>query len=142
MTLVRSHLRLGVATWLVCHLLTFTTLVACDCCPMTDGSAAAAAEAPCHDAAPPSEPHCEHLTQDGAACPMHRTGHAPSAADGAMSAACGAPGAMLQAVLLQPAVPSAVVVVDAPLDQPVAQATLRPSAVSLAIPPDAPPPRA
>lgn len=140
MALVRSHLRLGVAAWLVCHLLTFSTLLACDCCPTTDGRAAAA-EPPCHDTAPPPEPHCEHMTEDGAACPMHRTGAGPSAPGCAMSAACGAAGAMLQAVLLQPAVISTAVEIDAPLDSPVPSATDRPSAVSLAVPPDAPPPR-
>lgn len=143
MTLVRSHLRLGVAAWLVCHLLTFTTLVVCDCCPMPDASVAAAADtAPCHEQAPPPEPHCEHMTEDGAACPMHRGAAAPAAPDCAMSGACGAAGAMLQAVLLQPAVISTVVEIDAPLDLPVPTATERPSAVSLAVPPDAPPPRA
>lgn len=141
MTLVRSHLRLSVGAWLICHLLTFTTLVACDCCSMTDDSVAAAAEAPCHEAEPPPEPHCDHMTQDGAACPMHRAA-APTAPACAMSATCGTAGAMLQAVLLQPALLSSVVEIDAPLDLALPSASHRPNAVSLAIPPDAPPPRA
>lgn len=144
MPLVRSHLRLGVAAWLVCHLLTFATLVVCDCCPMTDAGAPAVAEAaPCHETAPPPpEPHCEHLSNEGAACPMHRSASAPPAADCAMSGACGAAGAMLQTVLLQPAVLSAAVTIGAPVDAPAPSVNDRPSAVSLAVPPDAPPPRA
>jgi hypothetical protein len=149
---VRRHLRRGVAGWLLAHALTFTALLPRDCCAAHAHAAhgdhaaqAAEAAAPaCHetgaDAATPAPgAHCEMAPADGAACPMHD--RAPLAPDCAMTGICGAPVAMLQAVLMQPAVP-------------VAQTTFAPLLVeelvvhgapaaprSLAQPPDAPPPR-
>lgn len=74
---------------------------------------------------------------DGAACPMHSL-PAPCA----MTGACDAPAAVLQAVLLGPAVltpPHAFV----PLTSPAPRDRLRQvQPASLAIPPDAPPPKA
>lgn len=142
MSFVRSHLRLGVGAWLICHVLTFTTFVVCDCCAVTEpGTAATAVAAPCHEPVPPPEPHCAHMTEDGAACPMHRSGAMPTAADRTVSALCGAPAAMLQAVLLQPAVPSAAIGVDTPHAERLRATTFRLNTRSLSIPPDAPPPR-
>jgi hypothetical protein len=77
---------------------------------------------------------------DGAACPMHAG--RPEPADCAMTGVCGAPAAMLQAVLMQPAVPAAPATF-APLLLPEAVShTVAPAPRSLASPPDAPPPRA
>jgi hypothetical protein len=148
---VRRHLRRGVAGWLLAHALTFTALLPRDCCDAHAHAAhgdhaapAAETAAPaCHeaeaDAAPGPDAHCEMAPAEGAACPMH--GQVPIAPDCAMTGVCGAPAAMLQAVLMQPAVP-------------VAQATFAPILLeelvvhvapaaprSLAQPPDAPPPR-
>lgn len=140
MTLVRSHLRLGVIVWLLGHTLTAVSLVACDCCRPAEGEVHTANAPPCHEVTPPPQPHCEHAAADGAACPMHRPA-APSSGS-ALSCACGTPDAMLVAVLLQPAVAVSVLTIDAPLDRPVPPTAHRPTAASLAVPPDAPPPRA
>ncbi|HUU32856.1 MAG TPA: hypothetical protein VMW48_02270 [Vicinamibacterales bacterium] len=150
MRVVRRHLRRGIVAWLVCHALTFTALVPRDCCvahghaaPANDESAPATADGPpCHEAAAEPAPspgsHCDMAAADGAACPMHRTA-APGRC--AMSGVCHAPESALAAVVLQ-----AAVLVRAGLPVPdlaVASVALRPgdSARSLAVPPDAPPPR-
>jgi hypothetical protein len=149
MRLVRRHLRGGVTAWLLGHALTFTALVPRDCCAAHAHAAhgdhqAAAVESdapPCHDSAPATAPgaHCEMAAADGAACPMHA--RVPQAPDCTMTGVCGAPAAMLQAVLMQPAVPAAPTTL-APLL--LAEAVSHPAAPaprSLASPPDAPPPR-
>jgi len=161
MSLVRRHLRRGVAVWLLSHALVFTALVPRDCCaahrhgdPSTTPTATAAVPsepAPCHEDAAPapasataSAPapgaHCDMPAGDGAACPMH---HAPAPSSGcAMRGTCQAPAAALAAVLLQAAVLVPVtnalpLLSPAPIDRPADV-----SARSLASPPDAPPPRA
>lgn len=154
MTFVRRHLRRGVAAWLLCHALMFTALVPRDCCAAhahgkasaagtTDehaGHAAPAAE-PCHEVAATPAPgaHCEMSAADGAACPMHQTGALP--VDCAMTGVCHAPDAALSAVLLQ----AAVAVPSFTFTPQVVPGT-RPratdvSTTSLAVSPDAPPPR-
>ncbi len=160
MSFVRRHLRRGVTAWLLCHALTLSALVPRDCCAMhahaTDGTAthdhsamsatAAPEEAvPCHDtaepvaAAPAPGDHCDMPSSDGAACPMHQSGALPTGC--AMSGVCHAPEAALAAVLWQAvpapiapaiAVPHVVTVVSRAADV---------SPTSLAVPPDAPPPR-
>ncbi len=153
MSLVRRHLRRGVATWLLCHALTFTALVPRDCCAAHSHAthdaavpAAADGEAPCHEVAVPAPAPgalCEMAAEDGAACPMHAAPASPlSAADCALSGSCQAPAAALAAVLMQAAVLS-----PSSLHTPhlVPEAVSRPpdaSPRSLASPPDAPPPRA
>lgn len=152
MTVVRRHLRRGVTTWLLCHALTFTALVPRDCCAAhrhdTSGDeathvAAPAAEAPCHEAAPPAPAagaHCAMAAEDGAACPMHAAPASP--AECALTGSCRAPAAALAAVLLQAAVLAPASSYDPHV---LPQAVSRPpdaSARSLVSPPDAPPPRA
>ncbi|MEZ5289542.1 MAG: hypothetical protein R2745_00525 [Vicinamibacterales bacterium] len=140
MTFVRRRLRRGVALWLCCHVLALSALAARDCCA-AHTMAAGSEGAPCHDEAPPPDDSCEHMMGEGAACPMH---HAATEApvDCAMTGVCGVPDAMLQAVLLQPAVPIAPFAFT-PALQPSGRVATAPDAPrSLAVPPDAPPPRA
>lgn len=132
----------------------FTALVPRDCCAAHAhgkatvagadaghaGHEAPAAE-PCHDAPTTPAPgaHCEMAAADGAACPMHRTGAMP--VDCAMTGVCHAPDAALSAVLLQ----SAVAVPSFTFTPHVVPGAL-PRATdvtttSLAVSPDAPPPR-
>ncbi len=146
MVLVRRHLRRGVVAWLVCHALTFAALIPRDCCAAHGHAVAAAGEAedgtpPCHEAADAPAPgaHCEMAAAEGAACPMHRTAAAP--VDCEMSGLCGAPAAALAAVVLQ-----AAVLVGATPTLPAGPTEPAPwppdlSVHSLAVPPDAPPPR-
>jgi hypothetical protein len=159
MRAVRRHLRLGAATWLVCHVLAFSALAPRDCCAAHAHGVAAVETAPAvdhsaHDmpAAPAAghEHHAAAAKSDGAQCPMRDADGAPcpmhdgdSAAPGAcqMTGVCHQPAAALAAVLMQAAVPQSPFVllprvgagsmpVDAD-DQP----------LSLAVPPDSPPPR-
>lgn len=161
MSFVRRHLRRGVTAWLLCHALTFTALVSGDCCAAhahaTDGSAtphhhaamstpAGEADAPpCHEtgapvaATPAPGDHCDMPASDGAACPMHRSGALP--ADCAMTGVCHAPEAALAAVLWQAAPAPAVASVPVPAATTVAARAGDVSPISLAVPPDAPPPR-
>ncbi len=146
MTVVRRHLRRGVAAWLVCHALMFTALLPRDCCAAhTHGASGAAAEGevPCHesgDAAPVPGTHCEMAAEDGAACPMHA---APaSSPDCAMTGSCQAPAAALAAVLLQAAELEPGLSVAPHLSPLTAARPTDVSARSLATPPAAPPPRA
>lgn len=151
MSLVRRYLRRGVVAWLVCHALTFTALVPRDCCAAHGHAALASDETapsagdvpPCHEAvaepAPPPGAHCDMAAADGAACPMHRPGAAPGSC--AMSALCHAPESALAAVVLQAAV---LVRIGLPVPDRGAAAIVLPpdsSARSLAVAPDAPPPR-
>jgi hypothetical protein len=149
MRLVRRHLRRGVAAWLLGYALTFTALVPRDCCAAHahaahgdhEAAAAESAAPPCHDAVLATTPgaHCKMAATDGAACPMH--GRVPQAADCTMTGVCGAPAAMLQAILMQPAVPAApATFAPLVLAEAVSHAAT-PSPRSLATPPDAPPPR-
>lgn len=141
MAFVRRRLRRGVAVWLCCHVLALSSLAARDCCAAHALAPAEAEGAPCHDEAPPPPDHSEHMMAEGAACPMHHAG-TESAADCAMTGVCGVPDAMLQAVLLQPAVPIAPFEFT-PALQPSSSTGAPPEAPrSLATPPDAPPPRA
>lgn len=151
MQFVRRHLRKGTSVWLMCHALTFTALVPRDCCAAhahaaapasSHGSHAAASGgvAPCHEAAAPvSGAHCEMAAADGASCPMHAPGAAP--ADCRIIGTCHAPEAALAAVVLQ-----AAVLVPSFAFGPQVSPTAAPPAPdesvgSLAVPPDAPPPR-
>jgi hypothetical protein len=161
MSFVRRHLGRGVTAWLLCHALTFTALVPRDCCAAhahaTDGPAAThdhaamagpageADAAPCHEAAAPvaATPapgdHCDMPASDGAACPMHRSGAMP--ADCAMTGVCHAPEAALAAVLWQAMPAPAAPAVATPGAVTVASRAAHVSLTSLAVPPDAPPPR-
>lgn len=157
MFLVRWHLRRGVAAWLVCHALTFTALVPRDCCAAHAHAASAGHETPsaghdappCHDsaeapaaaAAPAPGAHCEMAAADGAACPVHQPGAATAPAECAMRSSCHAPESALATVVMQ-----AAVLVHAGLPVPAAPIQIAArapdvSARSLAVPPDAPPPR-
>ena len=155
MSFVRRHLRRGVKAWLLCHALAFTALVPRDCCAMhahaadgttaAHGHGAAPAAEPCHETSTPAEStpapgdHCDMPASDGAACPMHRSGAMP--ADCAMTGVCNAPEAALAAVLwhaaMAPPAPDVAVPALVTLLSRVADV----SPTSLAVPPDAPPPR-
>jgi hypothetical protein len=65
----------------------------------------------------------------------------PQTADCAMTGVCGAPAAMLRAVLMQPAVPAAPTTFAPLLLTEFVSYAASPSPRSLASPPDAPPPR-
>ena len=148
MRVVRRHLRSGIAAWLVCHALAFTTLVPRECCaahghePRVAASAPAGEAVPCHDAAsttPVAGAHCDMPASDGAACPMHAAPAAPVTC--ALSGSCAAPAAALAAIVLQAAV-LVPPVVHAP--HLVLLAVSRPpdaSRRSLAVSLDSPPPR-
>lgn len=159
MSFVRRHLRRGVTVWLMCHALTLSALVPRDCCAMhahaaddTAGHdhaamvAAAASDAeavPCHETAAPATPapgdHCDMPSSEGANCPMHQPGAMPAGC--AMTGVCHAPEAALAAVLWQ-AVPAPLApAVAVPLVVTVVSRTADVSPTSLAVPPDAPPPR-
>lgn len=170
MAVVRRHLRRGVVAWLVAHLLSFTALVPRDCCAVhahgrtpapaansigaddhaghgpSATAAPAAAEAPCHEAAPaPPAPtadtaHCDMAAADGAACPMHQS--RPAGVPCAMTGVCHQPEAALAAVLWQAAVPPASAAVAAPVASSIAVLFVVESPHALALPPDLPPPRA
>lgn len=133
------------------HALTFTALVPRDCCAAHDHGRATAGAAhaghdapaaePCHATAEAAAPgtHCEMATGDGDTCPMHQPGVTP--ADCRMSGVCHAPDAALSAVLLQAAV--AVPSFTFPLHSvpPADPRAVDVFSISLAVPPDAPPPR-
>lgn len=158
MSFVRRHLRRGVTVWLLCHALTLSALVPRDCCAMhahaTAATAAAhdhggvpaeAEAAPCHEEAAPvaATPapggHCDMPSSDGAACPMHQSGAMPTGC--AMTGVCHAPEAVLAAVLWH-AVPAPVApTVAVPAVVTVVSRAADVSPTSLAVPPDAPPPR-
>ncbi len=158
MRVVRQHLRLGVATWLVCHVLAFSALLPRDCCAAhAHGAAAgtAAADHSAHGVAPATGGHDHHAMPaadhaegascpmrgpDGAPCPMH-SGGAASPAACQMTGVCNQPAAALAAVLMQAAVPPAVFAL-VPRDfaaWSAVRADQHPHA--LAVPPDSPPPR-
>jgi hypothetical protein len=148
MSVVRRHLRRGASLWLVYYALTFTALVPRDCCAAHahaaeshDGASEESAGAPpCHETAETSSGggHTE-MPVDGAACPMHAAGTMP--ADCEMSGVCDAPEAALAAILLQWAVPVSATTLPQPLIEGDLYRGGNVSAASLAIPPDAPPPR-
>ena len=158
MRVVRRHLRLGAATWLMCHVLAFSALAPRDCCAAhAHGAATTRATANVdhsahgrpamaagheHHAAPAHADgaQCPMRGPDGAPCPMHDGGAAAPAAC-QMTGVCNQPAAALAAVVMQAAVPQSafallprdaqrLTLVDAD-DQP----------RSLAVPPDSPPPR-
>lgn len=147
MTVVRRHLRRGVTAWLLCHALTFTALVPRDCCAAHADAAdvdAGAETPPCHETAAPAETpapfaHCDMAAAEGAACPMHAA--EMPATDCSMTGVCHAPEAALAAVLLHAAVavPPFTLASHSAAGVLVADAAVSPA--SLAIPPDAPPPR-
>jgi hypothetical protein len=160
MRTLRRHLRLGVATWLACHVLAFSALLPRNCCaahahgPATSASTGAdhsahaghampAALATAHASPGAAESFdgasCPMRGADGAPCPMHESGAAPDACQ--MTGVCNQPAAALAAVLMQSAVPPAVFV----LQPHHAGLMVSPAAdvqpLSLALPPDSPPPR-
>lgn len=168
MRVVRRHLRLGVTTWLVCHVLAFSALLPRDCC------AAHSHAAHGHEAAPDAVDHSAHAghampaehehhaaaaadataavpsgTQDhgaycpmrgpdGAPCPMHAPG---GDGDCRMVGVCNQPAAALAAVLMQAAVPPAVFALVPRSLEPGMAGVLHTQPLSLAHPPDSPPPR-
>jgi hypothetical protein len=159
MRIVRQHLRLGAATWLVCHALAFSALLPRDCCAAhAHGSAsgtAGAADHSAHGVSPATGGHDHHATPvaehadgancpmrgpDGTPCPMH-SGDAASPAACQMTGVCNQPAAALAAVLMQAAVPpSAFTLVPRNFVAWAAgRADQHPHA--LAVPPDSPPPR-
>ncbi|MGE0360976.1 MAG: hypothetical protein AB7H93_14570 [Vicinamibacterales bacterium] len=158
MRVVRRHLRLGAATWLMCHVLAFSALLPRDCCAAhahaapvaaVDHSAhsghampAAAAGHEHHAAAVPDEgAACPMRAADGAPCPMHDGGGSTAPATCQMTGVCNQPAAALAAVLLQSAVPP-VVFALLPAETAVTLAAAADGQpLALAVPPDSPPPR-
>lgn len=143
MCLVRRHLPRVVVAWLFCHIFAFTALLPRECCAAHARGAHAFAH---HESAtaPAHQGHghvhlddCEMADHEGAACPMHAP-IAPCAVTGA----CDAPAASLHAVLLGAAVLSAPTFVVPDLAPMPRQHLRLVQPVSLAIPPDAPPPKA
>lgn len=157
MRVVRRQLRLGAATWLVCHVLAFSALAPRDCCAAHAHGSSAETSVVDHSAhgmpATPAAGHEHHAASaesdgaecpmrgaDGAPCPMHGGGAAAPAAC-QMTGVCNQPAAALAAVLMQSAVPQtafALLPRDAVRFSTVA-ADVQP--FSLAVPPDSPPPR-
>jgi hypothetical protein len=156
MRVVRRHLRLGAATWLMCHVLAFSALLPRDCCAAhahatapepavaVDHSAHGMAATTGHEhhtaPAPADGDACPMRGADGAPCPMHDSGAASPVAC-QMTGICGQPSAALAAVLMQAAVPPAPFAL-----LPSSAFTASPAAAddhphSLALPPDSPPPR-
>lgn len=139
---VRRHLPRVVVSWLFCYAIAFTAVVPRDCCAAHARAAHHSPDAATHDSthashAVPSHAHCQMAEHDAAACPMHQP-----AAPCLMTGACDTPTAILQAVLLGPAVLSAPETF-VPLTAPSPWLPSRHAQpVSLAIPPDAPPPKA
>jgi hypothetical protein len=157
MRAVRRHLRLGVATWLMCHVLAFSALAPRDCCAAhahgtattgadvdhsAHGQPAAPAAGHEHHAAPAHADgaQCPMRGPDGAPCPMHGGGAAAPAAC-QMTGVCNQPAAALAAVLMQAAVPQAPFALLPRAAALVTSATVDDQPFSLAVPPDSPPPR-
>ena len=156
MGVVRRHLRFGAATWLVCHVLAFSALLPRDCCAAHAHAAVAAGDPGAvdhsahgmpaatgheHHAAPAAATgtQCPMRGADGTPCPMHDG--AGSSAACQMTGVCNQPSAALAAVLMQAAVPpAAFALVPRPAHLLVARAADQ-QRHSLAVPPDAPPPR-
>lgn len=136
----RRHLPRVVVSWLFCYAIAFTALVPRECCAAHaraahDGSDAAARGSTHASHGVPSNAHCKMPEHDS--CPMHHP-----AVPCAMTGACDTPMAILEAVLLGPAVLTAEQTF-VPLTSPSPWLPARPvQPVSLAIPPDAPPPKA
>jgi hypothetical protein len=156
MRVVRRHLRFGVATWLACHVLAFSALLPRDCCAAhAHGTAApAGAEHAGHDMAAMSE-HAHHQAAapvhaegaacpmrgaDGTPCPMHDGAAAPAACQ--MTGVCNQPAAALAAVLMQAAVPTPPFALVPRAAHVVVSRSADEQRLSLALPPDSPPPRA
>lgn len=159
MRAVRRHLRLGAATWLVCHVLAFSALAPRDCCAAHAHGVAAAetSTAVDHSAhgmpAAPAAGHDHHAASteaddaqcpmrgaDGAPCPMHDGGSAAPVAC-QMTGVCNQPAAALAAVLMPAAVPQAPFALLPRAAALVTSATADDQPHSLAVPPDSPPPR-
>jgi hypothetical protein len=159
MRAVRRHLRLGAATWLVCHVLAFSALAPRDCCAAHAHGAAVVDSASAGDHAAhgmPSAPaaghdhHAAPVESDGVQCPMRGADGAPCPMHGGDSAApaacqmigvCNQPSAALAAVLMQAAVPQAPFALLPRAAALVTSATADDQPLSLAVPPDSPPPR-
>ncbi len=158
MRAVRRHLRLGAATWLVCHVLAFSALAPRDCCAAHAHGGAAVDTAPAVDhsahgmpaSAAGHEHHAAPAESDGALCPMRGADGAPCpmhGADGAAPAACrmtgvcNQPAAALAAVLMQAAVPQAAFALLPRDAAGYTVAAFDAQPLSLAVPPDSPPPR-
>jgi hypothetical protein len=161
MRVVRRHLRLGVATWLMCHVLAFSALLPRDCCAAHAHGATVPGQAadPAavdhsahgmpgtsgheHHAAPASDTtegaQCPMRGADGTPCPMHGGGAAPAACQ--MTGVCNQPAAALAAVLMQAAVPPAVFALVPREAQALVARAADEQPHTLAVPPDSPPPR-
>ena len=160
MRVLRRHLRLGAATWLICQVLAFSALAPRDCCAAHAHGAASSSSAAVghsahgtaaatpaghehHAASAPAEAdgaQCPMRGPDGAPCPMHG-GEAAAPAACQMTGVCNQPAAALAAVLMQAAVPQAVFAL---LPRDAAGYTLAAAddqPFSLAVPPNSPPPR-
>lgn len=161
MRVLRRHLRLGAAAWLVCQVLAFSALAPRDCCAAhahgaaSSSSAAAvdhsahglAAATPAghehHAASAPAEAdgaQCPMRGPDGAPCPMHGGGAAAPAAC-QMTGVCNQPAAALAAVLMQAAVPQPTFALLPRHPQRLAAFAADDQPLSLTVPPDSPPPR-
>ena len=156
MHVVRRHLRFGAATWLVCHVLAFSALLPRDCCAAHAHGAAAAGDQVALDhsahgmpAATGHEHHTSPAPEDGAQCPMRRADGTPcpmhdgagSSAACQMTGVCNQPAVALAAVLMQAAVPQAIVALLPRSADLVAVRGAHEQPHTLALPPDSPPPR-
>ena len=158
MRVVRRHLRLGAATWLMCHVLAFSALAPRDCCAAhahgavatraaadvdhsAHGQPAATTAGHEHHAAPAHADgaQCPMRGPDGVPCPMHDGGAAPAACQ--MTGVCNQPAAALAAVLMQAAVPQSAFALLPRDAQRLTIVAADDQPRSLAVPPDSPPPR-
>jgi hypothetical protein len=155
MRVMRRHLRLGAATWLMCHVLAFSALAPRDCCAAhghggvttratgVDHSAHGQAATAGHEhhaaPAPADGAQCPMRGPDGAPCPMHDGTAAPTACQ--MTGVCNQPAAALAAVLMQAAVPQAAFALLPRDAQRLTIVGADGQPRSLAVPPDSPPPR-
>ena len=153
MTALRQRVRLLVTIGLLLQLATLSAFVPQDCCPAHQARTVSAK--PCHDEPPPPADYCPMRGSDGAACPMHASGHraetsghehhgqpAPASSDCSMRGSCNGPMSAMLTLLSTYGILT---------DQPVAAAnddhvliatfvTVNP--VRRFAPPDPPPPRA
>ena len=96
MMTIRRRLQFSVAIWLVCQAASLSAFVPRDCCEAHRTSASADQQhADDHAAAA----HCPMHAADGAACPMHKSGHddagRSSGGECAIRGACNGPVAMI-----------------------------------------------
>ena len=133
MTKVRRRVRAVALAWLLCQAASLSAFVPQACCVSHAAEAEAKQKAEaCHEDAAPAEP------EEGAACPMHKSGSHDCCA---ITNACDGPGSQLLSLFSYVST----------IDEPIAASTVLQSAVAIAQPappllhrlalPDAPPPK-